>query len=344
MNSIFRIYESLLGKTSDKVQKASLESVAIAGNEPDSDLRRFFRQPQTNMYEPFEVKGKSLIVHPYNKIYLTGDEGKLTDIIGNKFDRLIIEGGLYCMDAFDIGKCLYPVVDAESFTLDYNCVVENVELTAVSYNNRSFPIIHIDGNTVKNSTLEIDYSKVGESFGYIRSIGVPTFINVKSDTIPAIRIEADPYGDSIMEFDCWDKIFEFGYKLGYRTSELDKFKFTTIKSMDDIFKLCRSKQFKVREYDQFPYKLKKGVKLSDIIDISKFKNLKQVVFTNHVSKMFQITFEKVDMCSDKMSIVTKWPTSILIQQRKEYIFGRPDLMHKDMPVTADGWRVLINGD
>jgi hypothetical protein len=84
--------------------------------------------------------------------------------------------------------------------------------------------------------------------------------------------------------------------------------------------------------------------LSDILDISKFKNLKQVVFTNHISKMFQITFEKVDLCSDNMSIVTKWPVSILIQQRKEYIFGRPDLMVKDVPVTADGWRVLINGD
>ena len=342
MNSIFRIYESLLGKTSDKVQKASLESVAMAGNEPDSELRRFFIVPNWHK-EPFSVDGKTF-VYTVDKgsTPIWSPEKNLTDIIGNRFDCVRIRG-LVSVEDTNVGVQIHKNLEAEEIRFDTNCVLEDVTIKTIA-GNKYYPIILLRENIVKNSTLEIDYSKAGESFGYIRSIGIPTFINVKSDTIPAIRIEANPFGDSIMTFDGWDKIFEFGYKLGYRTSELDKFKFTTIKSMDDIFKLCKSKQFRVREYDQFPYKLKKGAKLSDILDISKFKNLKQVVFTNHISKMFQITFEKVDMCSDKMSIVTKWPTSILIQQRKEYIFGRPDLMHKDMPVTADGWRVLINGD
>lgn len=342
MNSIFRIYESLLGKTSDKVQKVNLESVAMAGNEPDSELRRFFTVSNWHK-EPFSVDGKTF-VYTVDKgsTPIWSPEKNLTDIIGNRFDCVRIRG-LVSVEDTNVGVQIHKNLEAEEIRFDTNCVLEDVTIKTIA-GNKYYPIILLRENIVKNSTLEIDYSKAGESFGYIRSIGIPTFINVKSDTIPAMRIEANPFGDSIMAFDGWDKIFEFGYKLGYRTSELDKFKFTTVKSMDDIFKLCKSKQFRVREYDQFPYKLKKGVKLSDIIDISKFKNLKQVVFTNHVSKMFQITFEKVDMCSDKMSIVTKWPTSILIQQRKEYIFGRPDLMLKDVPVTADGWRVLINGE
>ena len=342
MNSIFRIYESLLGKTSDKVKRASLDTVAMAGNEPDSELRKFFCVANWQK-DPFSVEGKTLVYNvDKGSTPIWSPEKNLTDIIGNRFDCVRIRGLVSVEDA-NVGVQIHKNLEAEEIRFNTDCVLDDVTVKTI-VGKKYYPIILLRENVVKNSTLEIDYSKVGESFGYIRSIGIPTFINVKSDTIPGIRIEANPFGDTIMAFDGWNKIFDFGYKLGYRTSELDKYKFTSIKSMDDIFKLCKSRQFKVREYDQFPYRLKNGAKLSDILDISKFKNLKQVVFTNHLNKMFQITFEKVDLCSDKTSIVTKWPMSILIQQRKEYIFGRPDLMLKDVPVTADGWRVLINGD
>jgi hypothetical protein len=344
MNSIFKIYESLLGKTSDKVKRASLDTVAMAGNEPSSDLRRYFGMPNW-VKDPFSVDGNTLVVNlPTGMTNITPERGALSELIGNKFNKLRLYGLTFLSD-MNVKDIIHTDIEAENIRLDADCTIEDVNIKTIPGPNKHYPDITLFGNTVRNTTFEIDYSKVGEAFGYIRSVGIPTFINVKSDTVPGIRIESPLCGgEPVIKDQKWEKIFEFGYKLGHRTSELDKFRFTTIKSMDDLHKLVKSKQFRTREYDQFPYRLKKGVKITDFLDVSQFKNLKKIVVVNSMKDMIQITFEKVDSCSEKDSIVSKYPVSILIKERKEYIFGRPDLMLKDVPVTADGWRVLINGE
>jgi hypothetical protein len=340
MNSIFNIYESLLSKTSTKVKGATLEITAEIGNQENSDLRRFFRQPQTNMYDPFEVKNKSLIVHPYNNIYLTGDEGKLTDIIGNNFDKLVIEGALYCGDKTDIGKCLYPVVDAESFTLNDDCVIENVELTAVSYNNRRFPMIYINGNTLTNCKLEI--AKSNTKIGHLRSVGIPTFNNVQSDTIEEMAITHNSSTVSGPKFDLfaddrWNKLFDLGYTLGVTILGAEnKTKNVKIKSLMDIRKLVVGRQFYSKVYDQSPYKLKLGAKLSDVVDISKFHNLNLIVVKD--DKM-EIRFENTkllsDTCASKLLLdVLRENTTNNDEKAKNEIIDK-------IPVTADGWRVVI---
>lgn len=342
MNSIFRIYESLLGKTSDKVKRVGLDVIAMAGNEQSSDLRRFFGIPNW-VKDPFSVDGNTLVANlSTGTTTVTSEYGPLSELIGNKFNKLRLYG-LTLFRAMNFKDIVHTDIEAEEIRFDEDCTIEDVNIKTIPGPNKHYPIIMMYGNTVKDSTLEIDYSKVGESFGYIRSVGIPTFINVKSDSIPGIRIESRMVGESLIKDPRWGKIFEFGYKLGYRTTSLDKFRFTTIKSMDDLHKLVKSKQFRTRDYDQFPYRIKKGVKLADFLDISQFKNLKRVVVTNGIQDLIQITFEKVDSCPEKDSIVSKYPMSILIRERKEYIFGNPDLMLQEIPVTADGWRVLING-
>ena len=342
MNSIFRIYESLLGKTSDKVKRAGLDVVAMAGNEPSSDLRRFFGIPNWSK-TPFSVDGNTLVANlGTGTSVVTSENGPLSELIGGKFNKLRLYGMSLFRD-MNVKDTVHTDIEAEEIRFDDDCTIEDVNIKTIPGPNKHYPIIMVYGNTIKNSTLEIDYSKVGESFGYIRSVGFPTFINVKSDSIPGIRIESRMAGESLIKDPRWGKIFEFGYKLGYRTTFQDKFKFTTIKSMDDLHKLVKSKQFRTRDYDQFPYRLKDGAKLSDILDISQFKNLKRVVVTNGIQDLIQITFEKVDSCPGKDSIVSKYPMSILIRERKERILGNPNLMLQEMPVTADGWRVLING-
>lgn len=342
MNSIFNIYESLLGKTSDKVKRASLDTVAMAGNEPSSDLRRYFGIPNWSK-NPFSVDGNTLVANlTTGTTVITSEHGPLSELIGSKFNMLRLYG-LSLFRDMNVKDIVHTDIEAEEIRFDEDCTIEDVNIKTIPGPNKHYPIIMMYGNTVKNTTLEIDYSKVGESFGYIRSVGIPTFINVKSDSIPGIRIESRLTGEPLIKDPRWGKIFEFGYKLGYRTTFQDKFRFTTIKSMDDLHKLVKSKQFRTRDYDQFPYRLKNGAKLSDILDISQFKNLKRVVVTNGIQDLIQITFEKVDSCSEKDSIVSKYPMSILIRERKERILGNPNLMLEEMPVTADGWRVLING-
>jgi hypothetical protein len=343
MNSIFKIYESLLGKTSDKVKRAGLATVAMGGNEPSSDLRRFFGLPNW-MKDPFSVEGNTLVVTLNSTTNITSRNGALSELIGNKFNKVRLYGKPFLSD-MNVKDIIHTDIEAEDIRFDEDCTIEDVNIKVIPGPNKQYPIITLFGNTVKNTTFEIDYSKVGESFGYLRSLSIPTFVNVKSDTVPGIRIDSPLCGgESIIKDKRWEKIFEFGYKLGYRISELDNFRFTTIKSMDDIHKLVKSRQFRTREYDQFPYRIKKGAKITDFLDVSQFKNLKKIIVVNSMKDMIQITFEKVDSCPEKDSIVSKYPVSILIKERKEYIFGRPDLMLKDVPVTADGWRVLINGE
>lgn len=342
MNSIFKIYESLLGKTSDKVKRASLDTVAMAGNEPSSDLRRYFGMPNW-VKDPFSVDGDTLVVNlSKGTTVITSEHGTLSELIGSKFNKLRLYGMSLFKD-MNVKDIVHTNIEAEETRFDEDCTIEDMNIKTIPGPNKRYPIIMMYGNTIKNTTLEIDYSKVGESFGYIRSVGIPTFINVKSESIPGIRIESSLAAESLIKDPRWGKIFEFGYKLGYRTTFQDKFKFTTIKSMDDIHKLVKSKQFRTRDYDQFPYRLKNGAKLSDILDISQFKNLKKVVLTDGIKDLIQITFEKVDSCPEKDSIVSKYPMSILIRERKERILGNPNLMLEEIPVTADGWRVLING-
>lgn len=343
MNSIFNIYESLLGKTSDKVKRASLDTVAMTGNEPSSDLRRYFEIPNW-VKDPFSVDGNTFVVNlPKGTTNVTSGQGALSELIGNKFNKLRLYGMTFLSD-MNVKDIIHTDIEAENIRFDTDCTIEDVNIKVIPGPNKHYPIITLLGNTVRNTTFEIDYSKVGDAFGYIRSVSIPTFVNVKSDTVPGIRIESPLVGgESVIKDQKWEKIFEFDYKLGYRTSELDKFRFTTIKSMDDLHKLVKSKQFRTREYDQFPYRLKRGAKITDFLDVSQFKNLKKIVVGYGMRDLIQITFEKVDSCSEKDSIVSKYPTSILMKERKEYIFGRPDLMLQEMPVTADGWRVLING-
>jgi hypothetical protein len=341
MKSIFGIYESILSKTKDRVKNTSLEIAADLGNEVGSELREFFNQPYSDRYKPFEVQGKTFVVKPYEPLINIKDQTKpLAEFIGTKYDKVKVNGVVSVINK-DLGEYLYPTIEADEFRIGIGAIVDGVELITNS-DGRRFPVINMVGNTIKDSRLEIDYSRT--KIGHIRSVGIPTFINVKSDSIPGIRIESRLTAESLIKDPCWGKIFEFGYKLGYRTTFQEKFKFTTIKSMDDLHKLVKSKQFRTRDYGQFPYRLKNGAKLSDILDISQFKNLKKVVMTDSIKDLIQITFEKVDSCPEKDSIVSKYPMSILIRERRERILGNPTLMLEEIPVTADGWRVLINGE
>ena len=342
MNSIFRIYEGLLGKTSDKVKRVGLDMTAMVGNEESSDLRKFFGIPNSTK-NPFSMDGDTLVVNlRMGTTVVTPEDGDLSKLIGNKINKLRLYG-MTLFNGINIKDNIHTNIEAESIRFDKDCTIEDVNIKTIPGPNKHYPVIMVYGNTIKNSTLEIDYSKVGEPFGYIKSIGIPTFINVESDSVPEIRIESGLTGESVLKDHRWEKIFDFGYKLGYRTSSLDKFKFTTIKSMDDFHKLVKSKQFRIRDYDQFPYRIKRGAKLLDFLDVSQFKNLKKIVVANGIQDIILITFEKVDMCPQKDSIVSKYPMSILIKERNGHIIGNPDLMLQEIPVTADGWRVLING-
>ena len=331
MNSIYNIYEGLLTKTSAKVNKVSLDIFAEIGNERDSDLRKFFGLSYTTS-DVFSVEGTTLICIPERGRVIIPSEpdNPLTDIIGNKFDCLRIHGATRIQNT-NIGKDIYTNIEAESIDFVDKCVLDGLTIKTIpATKSNIFPNIHIDENcVVKNCTFEIDTSRVGNNFGLLNFVGFPKFENCSSKTIEQVRCVEGWNGAKFNNV--WNNFFEFGYKLGYKKQTDTNFRYFKINSIDDIFALLKSKQFLFREYDQFPYKINRN--LSDIIDLTKFTKIKKVFF---VCPRGEIVFEKIDRVPPKESVAKTNTAYTLLQQR-----GNLNETFDDIPITGDGWRVVI---
>lgn len=331
MNSIYNIYEGLLTKTSAKVNKVSLDIIAELGNEHDSDLRKFFGLSYTSS-DVFSVEGTALICTPERgRVIIPSErETPLTDIISDKIDCLRIHG-VTKFQNINIGKNIHTNIEAENITFADKCVLDGLTIKTIpATKSNIFPNIHIDENcVVKNCTFEIDTSRVGNNFGILNIVGFPKFENCSSKTIEQVRCGEGWNGAKFNNV--WNNFFEFGYKLGYKKQTDANFRYTKINSIDDIFTLLKSRQFLLREYDQFPYKI--NCNLSDIIDLTKFTNIKKVFF---ICPRGEIIFENIDRVPPKESVAKTNTTYTLLQKR-----GNLNETFDDIPVTRDGWRVVI---
>lgn len=340
MNSIYKIYEGLLSKTKTKLDKVKTDIQIDVMNEPDSELRKFFIEPNW-VKTPYSTDGKTFVYKPNKNFQLLQSPDKsLVNIIGDNFDCFRINGGCVFRNV-NVGKDVHTNIEIESVRFEEDCVLDGVTvktIPATKYN--LYPNIIIEhSTTVKNCTFEIDTSRVGEDYGALRFEGcVPTFINNKSETIKKVRVESG-WKTSIFDSPGWDKLFEFGYRLGYRQVSSGNFKYMNIKSIDELIKILKSKQFTTREYDQFPYRINPNFKLSDILDVTKFKSLKTVSFWERTK--IEIVFENINRCSESDSILALFPTYTLLQGNAA---SKRDVkqMLRDVPVTSDGWRVIVN--
>ena len=103
--------------------------------------------------------------------------------------------------------------------------------------------------------------------------------------------------------------------------------------MKDFRKLIASRNFWNYEFDQFPYRLKKGAKLSDFIDISGFKNLHNIQI--HDNKM------NVLFINTKIGSVREFVGHVSASL-KQNVGITNSIYDIPYPVTSDGWMVIIN--
>jgi hypothetical protein len=344
MKSIFGVYESILTKTSSKVKQAASDITVDLANGDNSDLRKFFNQPEwSHTHMPFSIVDNTFVVTPYNNIYFRNTDVKLADLIGRKFDKVRINGTIYIGPNVNVGESLYPVMEADVFSISNDCIIDGVELHAISYdkNNRRFPMIYLNGQTVTDSRLEIDQTHT--NVGHIRSIGIPTFKNVVSDSIRDIGISNTFAGklkddNTIFLDDRWKNLFEFGYTLGVTTLGVEnKSKKVKVKDMMDIRKLVAGRQFYSKVYDQAPYRLKPGAKMTDFLDVSGFKDIKLVLVEDDKLSVY---FENI-----KNTPVSNAPRLLMDVLRENpdqnaVGFTKNDILD-NIPVTDDGWRVIV---
>lgn len=342
------LYESILSDLDDQLDFGDAKVPEVVANLEASELRRFFGIGVA-VEKPFEFSdgGKTLIVNPKSR-FLHADPERLNDIVSTKIETLVCRSS-FGYNFMNPAENLCPCIMADSFNFNEFAAIkfEDMEIRTGNYSgNRVFPNIHFNSGKASaeliNSRLEIDYS-VTKSALLQFSGDIPIFKNVKSDTIRKIEITdrsgiqfsdkklnatADIFGNKR-----WNDLFEFGYVLEEKKPDYGIG--IKIKSIKDLRKIVASRKFWLYEFDQFPYRLKKGAKLSDFIDVSGFKDLHNIQIYD--SKM------NVLLINTKNASIKEFIGHVTAALRQKVSLAeQTSIGDIPFPVTADGWMVVIN--
>lgn len=343
------LYESLLADIDDTLDQGDTISAEILANDENSLLRKVFpvNSRVKNPYDIINLNGKTtLSLKVTNRSgYFVIPEHKVTSIIG-KVDTIFIEGASFI--DFKNSDLTFKNAFCERYIGDlidiynYDKQLSDVNLCAIPTNSKSHSSIiqqniklGYDIQDISNCSFEINStSKIIPSTLYLSSI--PTFKNVRSKTIEKIFIGAsqslnigypqEMITSNITENPIWEKLFEFGY-----TTIINKKKGQVpvkIKDMKSIYKTlctCDFNYFTIDNLTEWPIRIKKNAKLKDILDISKFTNLSEVVIEDH----------KISILFTNKNNPPKKSGALL---NSTYYWS--DFIEK-LPVTADGWKVFI---
>ena len=342
------LYESILSDLDDQLDFGDAKVPEVVANLEASELRRFFGIG-VGVEKPFEFSegGKTLIVTPQSKVSTTVDS-KLNDIVSTKIETLVCRSS-FGYNYSNPSERLCGCIKADSFIFnDFATVTfKDMEIHTANYSgNRVFPNITFNSGKASaehtNSRLEIDYSVTKSAL--LQFVGdIPVFKNVKSDTIRKIEITdrrgiqfsdkklntvADIFGNKK-----WNDLFEFGYILEEKRPDYGIG--IKIKSIKDLRKIVASRKFWEYEFDQFPYRLKKGAKLSDFIDVSGFKDLHNIqIYDNKMNVLFINT---------KNASAKEFIGHVAASLREKVsLTAHTPIESIPFPVTADGWMVVIN--
>lgn len=354
------LYEGILADIEDTLSSSDDNIALVSANMPDSPLRKMFCVDNSWIEQPFVLNNKELTVSTensrggteINSVQIIADEqNRLSDYIKNVESlKILAPCSIFCKD---IDKDICKSIISPSICIRSTRAgeINNVRLRAESVGKvKIIPKISIEvpNPKISNSVLDIDNSV--SSNGRLLCLGIPEFKNVSSSSIQVIDCSStkeivfagtkplDVFADKK-----WANLFEFGYTLKYCTGRnYDEAIASTvsIKSMKDIKKLVTSKDFYGRIYNEWPYRLKPNVKLSDFIDVSKFDKLERI---NIYDKKVTVVFEKLTGNWAKFNSAYKSAFGDILKTTWDQMHPEYNATNigKHIPVTADGWRVII---
>ena len=339
------LYESILSGMEDTLEVGDVEAAAIAANSNDAVKKIFgVNEWEEGIFSASENNGKRVLTvdrkggHIWLDVNAT--DISLSDQLGN-IDTIKLVGGTSIQDPDnEFTKKICKTVISDTFAIYKTPVLSGVEFRAQQLGStRYFPSIGFDDiiKKITDCRFEVDYG----SSAHARLVfnDIPQFVNVTSDTIKYIdivpaQLRARGYKDpDVFANSLFKKFFEFGYDLSCESSTM------SIKNIKDIRKLVTSKDFYNRTFDQWPYRLKKGAKMSDILDISDFKSLCTITIAD---KKMGIIFENTNAIGGLNTNVMSYFVDMLKQtwDAKTPGHSKYDIIDK-VPVTDDGWRVII---
>jgi hypothetical protein len=345
------LYEGLLRGMDKTLAAGDITAAVIAANEPGSEFRKMFGVSSYNE-EPFsatEENGELVftINNEGNGVWAECGKGARLSAISPDITAIKCAGGIRIIAKDDnIADALCKTIIADNISVHQATEVKDVDLFAKNIApKRIIPNMQFDSTVKKvtNCTIELDYANTTAS--RIIFYNLPEFNNVRSNSVRNIEITDNPIKfNGIKPQDIFGnahfkKIFDFGYELSY----VDDFVVQTsgkvvIKDMKGIRRLVTAKDFYNREFAEWPYRLKPGAKLSDFIDVSQFNNLSSIIITD---KKMGVLFENVDNPCGKQHASFVYFTDMLKQTWEEKAGHKRNEIDKLIPVTADGWRVII---
>lgn len=343
------LYEGLLRGMDKTLADGDVTAAVVAANQLGSNVREIFKVSHYSS-EPFsstEENGETVFTiddGPHG-IWCDCSKFKLSDEIN--VDTIKCVGGIRIIaPENNIKDNLCGTIIADNISVHQATAVKDVELLAKNIGpRRCIPNMQFDTTVKKvtNCTLELDYLNTTAS--RVIFYNLPEFDNVRSKSVRYIDITDNPikfngvkpqdlFGNSRFK-----KLFDFGYELSYVDDFLEPAPGkVTIKDMKGLRRLVTAKDFYNREFAEWPYRLKPGAKLSDFIDVSQFNSLSSITITD---KKMGVLFEKVDNPYGKQHASYVYFTDMLKQTWEEKSGHRRNEIDNLIPVTTDGWRVII---
>lgn len=339
---------SILSDIDDTLDLGDAITTEYVINAKNSEARKFFNIPEY-VENPFTIKNengaKTLICnHKSSDNLVLNKPNQMFDVIGEKIDKIILKT-LLDIYSNNISEDICKSIQAPVISI-YSNNIKDVNFSTIQTDVRSyFPNINItsgeDSIVISNSEFNIDYKYT--SSAKLNFVGnIPIFKNVKSNIRDIEILDRGPIifssGNNIADIfgnPVWNNIFEFNYTINSINKKTNKSKSIKIKNMMDIRKLVASTKFYETSFSEWPYRIKEGSKLIDFLDISKFKDLRRIRISDD---KVNIIFYKSNKFSDHVNPKNVYFYDMLKPDRDPAIKKE---MHKHIPVTSDGWEVII---
>lgn len=333
---------SILDDIDIQIEQQDINIINKKINVKDSNMRkRFplasFKYSKDNGESTFTINEKELV---YGNRVDKYDVNFIKSEIDDNIDVLISTGRMI-ITANDLKTEIAKKIQAGHLCINTRHI-NDVDISTVNSDSRRLPMIYIISEvnndndiSITNSKLEIDYS---HSYGWLELNDIPKLNNVSSKSIKDIKISKISTLDKkrIINNDFWNKLFEFGYNVEYRFDDnINKKTITGIKSLIGI---AKDKNFKSLKFSEYPYRLKKGIRLCDILDVSQFESLMSITINCENMAVMLFNKELLKKEDAKYRITTLYEDMI-----KPAVSADGDItkLIEDIPCTDDGWLVLL---
>lgn len=350
------LYEGILADIEDTLEAGDDHVTNIMANNDDSPLRKMFHAYGENAFEIEGTKNeKILIVKARGRAgkVINCDKalGKVSDIVANISEiRIFGPANISVGDDIDIKEYLAKTVIAPSISIHNTPVIKGITLSVQKLAANGIPIIQFGKETQKLIDCTIEVEPITNFASRAVFTRIPEFKNVNSETVEEINIrynssnfnyDAKSFTESIMANSKLTNMFEYGYELNYTNAKGDSKKIK-VKDLSTLKRMVVASDNSFRVYSEWPVRLNDNVRLSDLIDVSGFKNLRAVTISDD---KFGICFENIKH-SKNQKYGMAWQNMYSILKERPVTISRAntDAMENTInkiPVTKDGWRVMI---